>query len=867
MVLDYFIHAQIDPSGHLKQTTRTVARILRLQGIAAVRQVRIGWFPSRENRPRIKARVITPDGKAHMLDESSITDASLPPASPDDRSQVHLLSAILPSVDFDTIVELETEQSDRESLYPGGRWGEIALDPRNPIYRFSAVFDSESPHALRVEPRAFAEAKQSETQTTAGRQIIVEASRISPPRNQVLLPPDVPPSPVLTFSNVDSWQEVAQWFAQMFTAHPDALAAPFGASINKAVLLIAKLKAQGLPAKAAAIRAAPSSELVPTLPGLEVFNRVLVYVPGPQPRWIDPTNEFTPATQLLPVADQGRWALVADASTTDLVRTPESTAQDNRRIDITDIQLLDGAPAHVRTNLEAHGAFEEALQQKDKSESTTEGYTASHVGDTAGFIDLPGPGSFNFQSLGPLLDPRAQDDPGRKLDYYVVPPFSEESRYHVTLPSGFRFVPLAPVADMTLGPLALSASARLEGDQSLTIEYGLASPKTRYTPQEASAIRRDAAQKLVNKGMLRVVFVNIGEEKLANGDVKGGLELLRQNAGSSPNAALRLADGYLAAGSRDDAVKVCQQVIAKNPKNANAYLHLGWVYAHDPSGQLYREGMNSAEAEKAYRKAIELNPDDHSYLIQLATLYTYNCCGIRYGNGARFSDAIDTYTQAGFRTLSAAQALNDLAATFLFAGKYDEIRQFYLYPEAEAADPSIRIAGVAASMGAGDAREEVAFLSLSTPRKAEILAHAVHSLVLARDYGPAAELGLSDARFRRARKFDNAAASPEPAIAALQRFIQALLNPSAPDEWKKFAAPEAGTVPVADYRSRLLKLFSPSGAVPEPVEWPSIADALTSTLDFRVEGTGETYAVLAGSKTIAHVVKRGNEFLVDNLVP
>jgi tetratricopeptide (TPR) repeat protein len=832
VVLDYFIDVKIDAAGKLTQTTRLVTRVLRLQGVASVRQVNIGWLPAREDRPKIKARVVTSDGKPHLLQDAAIKDDA-----PTGASGPHLLTAILPAVDFDSIVELETIESDRQPIYPGGRWGEIWLNAGNPIYQFTANIASDSPNPLRVEARGFPD---STVRDIAKGHVTVDASRIPPPARSMLLPPDVPPSPLITFSTADNWQAIAQWGA----SHPDALTTLLAESATKAFALVAKLKAQGLDPKLVLIRPSPTVDLLPNQPGLEAFLRVLVYVPGAPAKWIDPATE----NASLPLADQARWALILDPATAALVHTPASTAQDNRDLETIDIQLKDGAPATVKTTTDAHGVFEEVQRPKT---SQVEGYPASTVGDVGGFVDLPGPGSVKFRSLAPLLDPRAPDEPGRKLDYYAYPPFTDEVRYHVSLPPGFHFGEIPPVSNIGVGPLNVSASAKIDADGSLLIAYGLTSPKSRYSPQEGASIRRDAAQKLANKAAYRIVFVNTAEELIAKGKPKDALDLLLKNAASSTNSTLRLADAYVANGSRPEAVKVCQQVIAKEPKNAAAYLRLGWVYAHNESGQLYADGMNTAESEKAYRKAIELKPDERAYLVQLATLYTYNCCGIRYGNGARLDDAIDAYTKAGMKALTATRSLNDLAATLLFAGKYDQLRQFYLYPEAESADQAIRIAGIAASTGANDAREELS----SEQQKAQILEHAIRYLVLARNYTAAVALGATDPRLRRTKKFDETALSPDPAIAAFQRFVEAALNPSSPG------------LPGAD-RSRLLKLFNPSAkTTPESIEWPSIADILATSLDLKSQEAGGTYSILAGSKIVAHIAKRGDQYLVTDLVP
>ncbi|MGA8027000.1 MAG: DUF3857 domain-containing protein, partial [Bryobacteraceae bacterium] len=855
ITLEYSVHVELDDSGKMRKTTRTITRVLRLQGIEGARQVSVRWAQWRENRPTIRARVITADGKPHLLDEAAISGDG------------NTLSADIRAVDIDSVVEVEIEQSDRDAAGPEGRWGEIMVSSRFPIAHFSALVGANPARELRVEPRGFHDVKQANSVLDHTRRVSVEASDIVPEQNGLLLPPDQAPIPAIAFSTASSWQSVAQWYAGLINqavlgqasaprtqpaSPPDRLAAvetifeeihkkihlaptplgedPYppqaptetlrkatGDSKDEAVLLIGKLADIGIPAKPALLRPAPSSDVLPNVPGLEAFTQMLVYIPGANPLWIDPSAEFTPVSRL-PLADQGRWALIIDPSTTNLVRTPETGAADNREITTTEIRLEDGSDAQVAITIEGHGAFEDisrpllATTSQDETDKfrnelvhasqvrrivkldlgetkdllapsllhiVAEGYAPSRMTDAGAIVDLPGPASINFEQLNAFLRAIAQGYPAaqivgaRKADFYVAPAFTEENLYHVIPPPGYRLTAPPAASPLALGPLSLTTTVKTDADGSLWVGYTLVDPKLRYTPQEMLAMLRDF-QKLAGKGTLRIVFSNVAEEKIVGGQVKEGISLLRQNAEaapSNPNPSLRLASAYVQVGAQADAHKIFEEITSKNPKNAAAYARLGWADTHDEFGRPFQPGMNLAEAEKAYEKAIELDPDDKSYVVRLANLYTYTQAGIHYGRSARLDDAIQKFREAGIAELPKYDALNEYAGTLLFAKRYDEVKQFFLYPQAENANPAIKLAAIAATGSATDVKEEADFIAPAPDKQKSLLLEAAQFLLLAREYQPAATLfqlvrgsphGPADIeleRIRRARNFEGSAAS------------------------------------------------------------------------------------------------------------
>ena len=97
----------------------------------------------------------------------------------------------------------------------------------------------------------------------------------------------------------------------------DTLALKYGDCKDKATLLVAMLRAAGIPAYVALLNAGSRLDVPADLPGMGLFDHAIVYVPGTAPAfWIDATDQYARLGQL-PINDQGRHALIA---------RPESTA-------------------------------------------------------------------------------------------------------------------------------------------------------------------------------------------------------------------------------------------------------------------------------------------------------------------------------------------------------------------------------------------------------------------------------------------------------------------------------------------------------------------------------------------------------------
>ncbi len=111
----------------------------------------------------------------------------------------------------------------------------------------------------------------------------------------------------------------------------ETLKRKYGDCKDKATLLVAMLRAAGLPANLALLSTGPGQDINPELPGMGLFDHAIVYVPaaGVEPElWIDATAQYS-RIGVLPLMDYGRLALVVDEKTTALKKIPELNSTEN----------------------------------------------------------------------------------------------------------------------------------------------------------------------------------------------------------------------------------------------------------------------------------------------------------------------------------------------------------------------------------------------------------------------------------------------------------------------------------------------------------------------------------------------------------
>jgi len=592
-IIDLEMNIRVEDSGKMHWTQRSLTRVVDDRGVRQFGMLMVPWVDWRQDRPRIKARVITRDGRAHDLEAGTIVDGTLSHGGGNQLlTDTKALSAALPMLQPDSVIEAEMALDDKASLFPGGQFVRYPLTQSTPILHYRVTVETPPDSPFHATASGLQGAKRTEAQTAELRTVVFEGGSVPAPHPLSMLPPDEHVFPTISISSGVTWRNLSAWYSRIVDdragplvareiAPSDALArinailaeiqlsvrytglelgagaymprAPeetlkrgFGDCKDKSVLLIQRLRAAGIPAFLALLTPYPAPDVDPDLPGIEGFSHAIVYVPAEHPLWIDPTAEYTPATRL-PFMDQGRLTLVASPQATQLIRTPESKAEDNlTRFDIT-IRLQPEGEGSFEMKEDETGAFEELIRpiaamspEQVREQKATglkrkinvevgdphdlaspfkmsvygEGYDASRTDSKRAWADVSPLGvdtgflAALAQDASLLREPSELLGPARTEDYCFPVTFTEEMEKRIVPPPGYRLEWPPALPWRQIGPLTLSRTAKLDSDGAVRLSYRLVSTKRCYTVQEARTIAQEIHQLSTSRdATVRIEFV------------------------------------------------------------------------------------------------------------------------------------------------------------------------------------------------------------------------------------------------------------------------------------------------------------------------------------------------------------------------
>jgi len=418
ILLFFEARSSYDENGRATRVRRSVYRILNAGADAHWSEIDEHWSPWYQERPQLRARVVTPDGAVHALDPATETEAAVA-QEPELFEDSRILRAPLPAASPGAIVEREVTTRDKAPFFDRGTVELQLIRGWVPTRHARLVLEAPAGLPLRYVVRGLPENGLQEEMVDGRRRLTFEYRNLSPYTDvEPGLPPDVRWLSYVAYSTAASWNEVARRYSEIVEATiREAAASPelqklmraagvpaasqretidrllarlgtevrytgvelgagtiiprspaetlrrkFGDCKDKAVLLAALLRALNIPAQVALLNAGEDEQDVEeSLPGLGAFNHVIVVVPGTPELWIDPTDRYARAGEL-PAGDQGRLALVASPATEGLTRTPEATAAENREVETREFFLADLGPARVVETTELWGMAERTLR-------------------------------------------------------------------------------------------------------------------------------------------------------------------------------------------------------------------------------------------------------------------------------------------------------------------------------------------------------------------------------------------------------------------------------------------------------------------------------------------------------------------------
>jgi tetratricopeptide (TPR) repeat protein/transglutaminase-like putative cysteine protease len=398
-----------------------VYRVLKEEGVERVSVVRADWSPWYQDKPVIRARVTTPDGKTHALNLATLAERPIASNDPEVFTDRRTLTGPLPAVAVGSVVEIEIVTAQTRPFFDRGATQYHYFRYEHPGRRERLVLDAPEGLEIAAVVRNLPDVKRSE-ETAGGRKIVTyESGPWSAPKpSESFSPSDVPLSSYVAFTTGIAWKDVATRYHEIVEAQiasadlaalgelpasdlppeerlarilmqiqakvrytslafGDASIIPrqpgeclkrgYGDCKDKSVLLVAALRKVGLSAHVALLLTGPGPDVEPELPGMGGFDHAIVHVDAPD-LWIDPTDRFAKA-RALPLADAGRRALIAAPESRGLVLIPAPVPGDHQEVKEREVLLADYGPARVVETLRPRGEperrYREAVNQDRKA--------------------------------------------------------------------------------------------------------------------------------------------------------------------------------------------------------------------------------------------------------------------------------------------------------------------------------------------------------------------------------------------------------------------------------------------------------------------------------------------------------------------
>lgn len=808
-----------DEQGNWREHLRQSYRILNQQGVETWGGTAAGWSPWYMARPELEAQVQDPGGALRMLDLSAVAEAPAHPDLPDIYGDRRVLRAPLPGVHVGSVVTEATRRRTTQPFFPGGSAFQVTVQNAIPRDALELVVDLPASLPFNYE-LLDARVRKEETLSGGRRHVVFRAQKLEAVEPaEPFSPSNVPEWPSVAFSTGQSWQHIATAYERIMNeklegadgvaelarrsvtagasdvgkanqllyalhqrvryvavefgqsavvpASPaEVLRRTYGDCKDQALVLVAMLRAVGLPATLALLRAGPGEDVRPRLPALDVFDHAIVVVQTPEPFWIDPTSEHARAGEL-PDGDQGRLALIVDSKSRALTLTPSLTASDNHYLETREIRLQEPSLTRVSEASSASGVIEQRLRatfagtDSERESSLTEYVKKQYSADKLvaarfdGLSDVRRPLRLTLDAEGSrvaslelfhvvvpveyglltswLPEPVWNDKP-RRGDVRLPVRYQAEVRYRVVPPPHYVVRRLPQLPELDFGPARLTRRYEASADGVVTATFTFEIDREHLTLAELAKLKAGLAE-LDAEAQDRIELAHESEVAFSAGKPRQGMSVLERLAREEPQSArplLRLATklGELGFGNR--ARDRARQATLLEPKSAAAQQTLAVWLQHDEQGRLYGAGADLKGAEAAFRRALELDGADVTSKLGLAGVRE------RVGTAEALDEAISLYDDVPSETLASyrdGQLAFGAADALLRAHRFDEL--------AQRSEPLPAVYGIATETHRGGALAGMAYAEqrgLEGNARVEALAKAAGAFYTARRYAEASAL-------------------------------------------------------------------------------------------------------------------------------
>ncbi len=415
MVLQREESLVFDSEGKAVHSEYLLYKVLTQKGAQGWDELSYTWEPWRDERPVMRARVITADKVVHPLDPATIVDAAARETDDSVFSDRRIMRAPLPAMAPGSLVE--EEQSSREALpfFGAGSVERIFVGMSAPVQHARVILDAPATLPLRYDVQLLPDLKPQRTEADGRVRVVFDLGPLEPWEDlDPGLPSDVPAYPNITFSTGVSWQSVAEEYSKIVDkqiaaadlksvvtrltagkasrqekvaailqyldhevrytgvefgdaavvprAPAETLTRKYGDCKDKAALLVALLRTADISAYVALLNIGNRADVSAELPGMGMFDHAIVFAPGDPDLWIDATDEYARLGQL-PASDQGRLALVARTASSALIRIPVSASTENLLLEKREIDLAENGPARIVETTLPQGSVESSYRR------------------------------------------------------------------------------------------------------------------------------------------------------------------------------------------------------------------------------------------------------------------------------------------------------------------------------------------------------------------------------------------------------------------------------------------------------------------------------------------------------------------------
>ena len=879
-----------------------------------------------------------------------LTEAPAHDQRPEVFEDNRTLSGPLPNVSVGSIIQEEITIKDTAPFFESGSTNRIYFGRRIPV--FHTLLDLEAPESIPLKYNTKLLPQVSVKKETVGGVVHVtfEQSELDPIEDaEPNTPDDVPTWPYVEYSTATSWNAIASTYAKLIEPRiqtadvqslvtsavganreqtirklisllhnrvrytgvefgeagliprtaAQTLAQQYGDCKDKALTLLAMLRAAKIPANLALLSTRSSDNINPALPGMGSFNHAIVYIPGTPAIWIDATAELY-ASLDLPWDDQGRPALIVTPDTKELVQTPIGKPDDDKLVETREFFLAENGPGRIVEtsstvgDIDAYyrdrfGGTDSKELRKELEKYVIDAYSAealtkwthSSGADLAKPFDLKlemakaKRGSSSLVDAAVAIHPwslfarlpaflRQDEEEQPKGDKEAAAkkerkndaqwePFVTEWHYKIFPPPGFQVRALPPDTIQDVGPTKSSRTFKQNPDGTIESVWRFDTVKPRFTAEEVRTMRQ-ALLLLRDSDWTMITFEQKAYALLTAGKVKESIGTYEALATLHPKEALhrvQIARAMLQVGLGEEARVQAEKAVALEPNSALAQNTLGWILQHDLIGRRFEKGFDLAGSVAAYRKAKKLDPTDTEVREDLAILLEHDAEGTRYSANAKLNDAIAEYLE--LKTVDKKEAArfdDNVLYDYFYAGRYSDLLKTAEALSESTARNAMRIASVAASQNSTAAADYSKRLNSSGTARAQALAEAGNLLMRVRRYAAAADMlevavaGKDDAAnlqarirlIRRTHPYPDGLLPEADPRRSIEDFFVYVLHPA--DQDKLFTMVEVDSPDIKKQKKEMSKVGVQLHATAKQSGLPAevLLDTIISNMQFGVDG-------------------------------